>query len=272
MRVCLNCKLNFSKIQERFVLEIFSSAPGSRTASPSRGAGGGPGSRSGSGSSVSLILFSPCAPSTSTIAGAISAALPSCLMPEAFTGEGDFEDYLQQFTTAARVSGWQTATTDNRPPSFALKLKRNDLNFYTTLTVAQQHNFDQLVAAFRTTYTTNFEVLEVKLKTARQQPNQTIAPFLWDVRTLARKVYRGQQLIKEQMNCTTLIEGHHDAQLRREFQKSKPTSPDVASALAVELHAFMEMNPSLRGGSQAIKNMVSATPQQPLIATASSPQ
>ena len=109
-------------------------------------------------------------------------------MPEAFTGEGDFEDYLQQFTTAATLSGWQTATTDNRPNYFALRLNGNALHFYTALTVAQQQNFDQLVAAFRTTYTTNVEVLKTKLKAARQQPNQTIAAILCDIRKLARRV------------------------------------------------------------------------------------
>ena len=193
-------------------------------------------------------------------------------MPEAFTGEGDFEDYLQQFTTAATLSGWQTATTDNRPNYFALRLKGNALNFYTTLTVAQQQNFDQLVAAFRTTYTTNVEVLKAKLKAARQPPNQTIAAFLCDVRTLARRVYRGRPLIEEQMVLTSFIEGLHDAQLRWELRKSKPANPDAALALAVELHAFMEMDPSLRSGSQAAVNMVSVTPPQPLMATASTSQ
>ena len=72
-------------------------------------------------------------------------------MPEVFTGERDFEDYLQQFTTA---------TTDNRPHYFAIRLKGNSLQFYTALTVAQQQSFDQLVVAFRTTYTTNVEVLQ----------------------------------------------------------------------------------------------------------------
>ena len=43
----------------------------------------------------------------------------------------------------------------------------------------------------------------------------------------------------------------------------------VQMLLAVELHAFMEMDPSLRSGSQATVNMVSATPSQPLMATAS---
>ena len=62
------------------------------------------------------------------------------------------------------------------------------------------------------------------------------------------------------MFLTSYIEGIHDAQLRRELRKSKPANPDGAVVLAVELNAFMEMDPSLRGGSQATVNMVSATP------------
>ena len=249
-----------------------SSLPGSRSGSPRSGGGGAPGSKLGSGGFVSLNPLSPAAPTRSTAAaGAVFAALPVCLMPEAFTGEGDFEDYLQQFTTAARRSGWHTATSDNRPYYFALRLKGNVLKFYTTVTAAQQQNFKQLVAAFRTTYT-NVEVLKAKLKAARQQPNQTIAAFLCDVRTLTRRVYRGQPLIEEQIVLTSFIEGLHDAQLRWELRKCKPITPCAALAIAVELHAFMEMDPSLRSESQALVNMVSATPPQPLIATASSSQ
>ena len=102
-------------------------------------------------------------------------------MPEAFTGEGEFEDYLQQFTTAARFSGWQTATSDNRPYYFALRLKGNALHFYPTLTVVHQQKFDQSLAVFRTTYTTNVKVLKSKLKAAQQQPNLKVAAFLCDV-------------------------------------------------------------------------------------------
>ena len=70
------------------------------------------------------------------------------------------------------------------------------------------------------------------------------------------------------MVLTSFIEGLHDAQLRWELRKSKPASPDAALALEVELHAFMEIDPSLRSGSQARVNMVSATPPQPLMETA----
>ena len=121
---------------------------------------------------------------------------------------------MQQFTTTARLSGWQTATTDNRPYYFALRLKGNGLRFYTTLTAEKQQNFDQLLAALCTTYTTCVEVLKAKLNAARQQPNQTVASFLCDMRTLARKIYRGQPLIEEHMVLTSFIEGLQDAQFR----------------------------------------------------------
>ena len=74
------------------------------------------------------------------------------------------------------------------------------------------------------------------------------------------------------MVLTSFIEGPHDAQLRWELRKSKPASPDAAPTLAVELHAFIEMDPSLRSGSQATVNMASATPPQLLMATASTSQ
>ena len=92
-----------------------SSTPGSRSGSPRSGGGSRPGLGSGSGGSVSLTPLSPAAPGRSTAAaGAVLAALPSCLKPEAFTGEGDFEDYLRQFTTAARVSGFRMANSHHR--------------------------------------------------------------------------------------------------------------------------------------------------------------
>ena len=78
--------------------------------------------------------------------------------------------------------------------------------------------------------------------------------------------------IEEQRVLTSFIEGLHYAQLRWELRKSKPASPEAALALAVELHAFMEMDPSLRSGPLATVTMVSATAPQPLMATASTSQ
>ena len=189
-----------------------------------------------------------------------------------FQQRKNFKDYLQQFTTAARLSGWQTATTDNRQYFLALGLKGEVLIFYTTLTVTGKQYFDQLVSVFRATLTTNVEVLKAKLKTARQEVNQIIAEFPCDVRTLARRVYRGQPLIEEQIVLTSSIEGPHDAQIRGELRKSKSTTPNAPLVLAVELNAFMEMDLSLKCGTQTTVNMFSTVSPESLMATASNSQ
>ena len=144
--------------------------------------------------------------------------LPSCLMPESFTGSGDFEDYLQQFNTAALLSGWFSPTHDNRPHYFALRLRGNALHFYTTLSAAQQTDFNLLVDAFRQNYTTNVDILKARLKAARQQPNQDISAFLCDIRTLARRAYRAFPHLVEQIVLTSFIEGLSDATLRWELR------------------------------------------------------
>ena len=74
------------------------------------------------------------------------------------------------------------------------------------------------------------------------------------------------------MVLTSFVGGLHDAQLRWELRKNERASPDAALALAVELHAFMEIDASFRGASQATVDMVSASQPQQLMATASGSQ
>ena len=92
------------------------------------------------------------------------------------------------------------------------------------------------------------------------------------MRTLARRIYRGQPLIDEQMVLNIFIQGLPDAQFGWQVRKNKPASPNGALALAVELQVFMERDPSLGKGSQATVNMVSATPPQRLMAITSTSQ
>ena len=178
-----------------------------------------------------------------------STLLPSCLMPESFTGSGDFEDYLQQFNTAAFLSGWYSTADDNRPHYFALRLRQNALHFSTTLSVAQQTDFTLLVDAFRQNYTTNVDILKARLKAARQQPNQDIASFLCDVRTLAHRAYRAFRHLIEQIVLTSFIERLSDSTLRWELRKSKPATADKAPTMAIELNSFLELEKGARSTS-----------------------
>ena len=195
-----------------------------------------------------------------------STPLPSCLMPESFTGSGDFEDYLQQFNTAAFLSGWYSTTHDNHPQYLALRLRQRALHFFTTLSVAQQTDFTLLVDAFRQNYTTNVDILKARLKAARQQPNQDIASFLCDVRTLALRAYRAFAHLLEQIVLTSFIEGLSDSTFRCELRKSKPATADEALTMAIELNSFLELEKGARSTSsvapESAVNQVSRTPSE----------
>ena len=172
----------------------------------------------------------------------LSQSPPACLMPEPLNGSGDFEDYLGQFNTAAYLCGWyHPCSYDYRPQYFALRLKRNALQFYSTLSEDHQNVFDFLVEAFRQKYTTNVENLKARLKAARQQPGQDIATFLCDIRTLARRAYRDHPHLLEQKVVTSFIEGLNNSILRWELRKLKPENADHALTKALELQAYLEL-------------------------------
>ena len=163
-----------------------------------------------------------------------AVTLPSCLMPESFNGSADFEEYIQQFNTAAILAGWLSPRHDHQPQYFALRLRDNALRLYTTLSPEQQDDYDLLVDAFRQNYTTNVDILKARLKAAKQQPEQEIANFLCDLRTLARRAYRASPHLIDQIVLTSFVEGLKSPTLRWELRTAKPRTVEEALTLAIE--------------------------------------
>ena len=184
--------------------------------------------------------------------------LPSCLMLESFTGTSDFEDYLQQFKTAALLSGWHSNIHENRPHYFALRLKENALHFYTALSFEQQTNFD-LIEAFRQNYTTNGDILKAPLKAAKQLLKQGIAAFLCDVRTLPRRLYGDFPEMIDPMILATFVEGLSDKTLRWELRKAKPQTAADALTAAMELNAFLKIENGNSAVTQSVNRIAQVT-------------
>ena len=162
-------------------------------------------------------------------------------MPESITGSGDFEDYRQQFYIGAFLYGWFSPTLNKRPQYFVLRLRGKALHFYTTLSAAQQTDFNYLVDALRRNYTMNVDILKARLKAAQQQPNQDISAFWCDIRTVALRAYRALPHLVEQIVLISFIKGLSAATLRWELRESPSAIADDAPALALELILFLEI-------------------------------
>ena len=163
-------------------------------------------------------------------------------MPESFNGSGEFEDFLGQFNTPAYLSGWyRPCSQDYRPQYFALRLKGNALQFFSSLSEDDHNDFNLLVDAFRQNYTANVENLKALLKAARQQPRRNIATILWDIRTLARRAYRDHPHLLEKIVVASFIEGLNNSTLRWDLRKLKPENADHVLTKALELQAYMDL-------------------------------
>ena len=199
------------------------------------------GGSASAGPHFSTLLGQGAAPTAQTGPGGFylnpTSTLPSGLMPDSFTGPGDFENYLQQLNTAAMLS----SRHENRPHYFALRLRDNALHFYTTLSPEQQNDFDLLVDAFRQNYTTNVDILKARLKAAKKQPSQDIATFFCDIRALGRPAYRAHPHLIDQIILTSFIEGLQSSTLRWKLRKTKPLTADEALTLAIELDSFLAL-------------------------------
>ena len=161
-------------------------------------------------------------------------------MPENFT-DGGFEDCLQQFNTAASISGWFSTAQENRPHYFAPRLRGSALHFCTTLSAAQQVDFNVLIDAFQQNYTTNVDILKTGLKATGQQPKQDIFAFLCEIRTLARRDCRRFLYLVEQSVLTNFVERLNGSTLRWELRKWNHPRADNSLSLASKLNFFQEI-------------------------------
>ena len=126
-----------------------------------------------------------------------TVTLPSCRVPESFTGSGAFEDYLQQFNTAAMLSGWYSLQFEHRPQSFPRRGKENSFRFHSILSPEQQSDYDLFADVFKQKSTIIVDFLKARLKVAEQQPGPDIATFLYDIRTT--RIQRSPSYIRS--NC-----------------------------------------------------------------------
>ena len=184
-------------------------------------------------------------------------------MSESFTVSGDFEDYLQHFNMAAKLSGWYFSGHDKRSQHFALRLTENALRFYTSFSHKMQNDYEFFVDDFNQNYRTNVDILKARLKAAKEQLGKDLAIFLCDIRHLARLSYRAHPRLTDQIVLSSFIQGLKNFTLRWEIEKLKPTTSDEALALANHLDHCLALDyqsnaPQCRPMTSSVKHVAAS--------------
>ena len=93
--------------------------------------------------------------------------------------------------------------------------------------------------------------MKARLKAAKQQPEQEIANFFCDLRTLAR---RASPHLIDQIVLTSFVEGLKSPTIRWELRKAKPRTVEEALTLAIELDSFIALERANYPGSASHSN------------------
>ena len=159
------------------------------------------------------------------------------LMPEAFTGSGDFEDYATSWIPQRTwmLSGCYFSRQNHCPQYFALRLRGNALHFYTIISPKQQDDYDFLLDAFKQNHITIVVILKAQLRAVKQPPGKVIATFLCHIRTLAQRAYYAHPHLLDQIVLTRVTEGLKNSTLRWEPRKTKLSTADESLTVAFEL-------------------------------------
>ena len=80
------------------------------------------------------------------------------LLPAAFTGSKDLENYVMHFELLAELQKWKktegdpASKVDEQPHYFALRLQKSAIELYRTLPQATREYYDECVKTFREHY------------------------------------------------------------------------------------------------------------------------
>ena len=87
---------------------------------------------------------------------ATASSVSKMILPEAFTGSNDFENYLTHFELLVELQNWKRTVsgteTDERPHYFALRLQKSAIEFHRILPEAATNSYDETVKAFQRHY------------------------------------------------------------------------------------------------------------------------
>ena len=172
--------------------------------------------------------------------GAAAAAAPAAMvrpavMPEAYSGTGDWAEYVQYFEQCALINGWG----DPQKVQFlAVRLRDAAQRFYNTLPVARKHNWQHVCQdmAQRFAPAATAPLFKAQFKARRRAAGEGLATLADELRRLVVRAYPNMpegdrnELVRDQF-----IEALTPVSLRVRLQENPPATIQAAVEAALHL-------------------------------------
>ena len=172
--------------------------------------------------------------------GAAAAAAPAAMvrpavMPEAFTGTGDWAEYVQYFEQCAMINGWG----DPQKAQFlAVRVRDAAQRFYNAIPVARKHNWQHVChdMAQRFAPAATAPLFKAQFKSRRRAAGENLADLADELRRMVSRAYPNMaegdrnELVRDQF-----IEALTPVALRVRLQENPPATIQAAVEAALHL-------------------------------------
>ena len=168
-------------------------------------------------------------------AGAPPAMVRPAVMPEAYSGTGDWAEYVQYFEQCAVINGWG----DPQKAQFlAVRLRDAAQRFYNTLPVARKHNWQHVSQdmAQRFAPAATAPLFKAQFKSRRRAAGENLADLADELRRMVVRAYPNMadgdrsELVRDQF-----IEALTPVSLRVRLQENPPATIQAAVEAALHL-------------------------------------
>lgn len=168
----------------------------------------------------------------------MAAAKPP-VIPELYTGEKSWDEWVDHFDSVAQVCGWDEA---NKLKWLRVRLSGRAGTAFRRLPEATRADFTQATAALRSRFEPDSkkELYRTELLTRRKKQNEGWAAFGEDLKILADKAYSDlPDEARERFALNQYLTQLDNPQVAFSVKQTKPTTVDDAVRSTLEMESFL---------------------------------
>ena len=161
------------------------------------------------------------------------------VMPDSYSGEKSWDEWIIHFNNCAQVNGWDDAAKlmflkvrlTGQAQSVFQRLPEATKGSITNATKAVSERFEP---------TSKRELYLTQLSTKRKQPTESWANFAEDLRKIAIKAYPSLAAdAVEQLALTPFLQNIHDVQVSFAVKQKAPKTLDDAVSATIQMESYL---------------------------------
>ena len=160
------------------------------------------------------------------------------VMPDQYTGEEDWMDWIVHFELCARINDWDDET---KTDFLAVRLTKAAQQVYRDLPSSCKENYNELKAAMATRFSAanHAELFKAELRFVRRERNEKLTQLANRIRHLSCVAYPTVDVnFRDELSRDQFLDALEDKEFRLKVRQLRPKSLDEAVTFSSEIEAM----------------------------------